>query len=122
MKIWTTYYHRTQYLPEHLTTVGISRTTPDFYEGARIFELAPTRELFGIGKNNLDKTLYIEGYKRDVLGNLDPHKIARAVGHNGVLVCYEAEDKFCHRHLVSEWLRYHGYDVSEWRPTEEGTG
>lgn len=114
MKIWTTYYQRTQYLPKEYKQFGISRSVPEFYEGARLFELAPTRELFSIGKSSTDKTTYIEGYRTKVLGKLDPHKIARAVGHNAVLVCYEANDKFCHRHLVSEWLRYHGYDVSEW--------
>lgn len=119
MKLWTTYYHRVQYLPEDWKVFAISRTHPDFFEGFRIFELAPTRELFSIGKGNPDKTPYIDGYREIVLGSLNPDKIAKIVGHNGVLICYEALDKFCHRHLVSQWLRDAGYDCTEWLPGGE---
>ena len=35
-------------------------------------------------------------------------------GRDIVLVCYEGPSKFCHRHLVAEWLNKYGYDVEEW--------
>lgn len=117
MKIWTTYFHNIQYLPDSFNPIAISRTVPDFYEGRRLFKLAPTRELFGIGKGSENKKAYIEGYESIVLGELNPDKIAKVIGHNGVILCYENLDKFCHRHLVSLWLRKHGYDVSEYVPT-----
>lgn len=34
-------------------------------------------------------------------------------GKDCALVCYEAPDKFCHRHLVAEWLNSAGYNVNE---------
>jgi uncharacterized protein (DUF488 family) len=34
--------------------------------------------------------------------------------HDGdVLLCYEAPNQFCHRHLVAAWLRKHGITVEE---------
>lgn len=120
MKIWTTYYHNVQYIKEGMSPIAISRTVPDFYEGRRLFELAPTRGLFSIGKSSNDKTEYIQGYKDIILAKLDPHVIANVIGHNGVIMCYEARDKFCHRHLVAEWLSEAGYDVSEYVPGGEG--
>ena len=30
------------------------------------------------------------------------------------LVCYEKSSDFCHRHLVSKWLKENGYNVEEW--------
>ena len=30
------------------------------------------------------------------------------------LICYEKPSDFCHRHLVSEWLKERGFDIEEW--------
>ena len=30
------------------------------------------------------------------------------------LVCYEAPDKFCHRHLVADWFNKAGYRCEEY--------
>lgn len=34
-------------------------------------------------------------------------------------MCYEAPGKFCHRHLVADWLNSAGYDVSEFGVDDE---
>jgi uncharacterized protein (DUF488 family) len=33
-----------------------------------------------------------------------------------VLLCYEREDEFCHRHVLSAWLRERDVEIRELRP------
>lgn len=33
--------------------------------------------------------------------------------HGGILLCYEKYDNFCHRHLISMWLKSFGYKSEE---------
>lgn len=60
----------------------------------------------------------VEGYKSGVvskeeytfeyekmLSRLDPNMVVEELGINAVLMCYESPSDFCHRHLVSKWLR-----------------
>lgn len=52
---------------------------------------------------------YIERYKDTVLDILSPQltvkKLYAMSDHNDIcLLCYETPEKFCHRHLVQEWL------------------
>lgn len=43
---------------------------------------------------------------------LDAHKFAKK--YDGcVLLCYERAGEFCHRNIVASWLRYNGYDATE---------
>jgi uncharacterized protein (DUF488 family) len=37
-------------------------------------------------------------------------------GRPAVLLCYETIGKYCHRHLVSDWLRRHGIECREYLP------
>jgi uncharacterized protein (DUF488 family) len=30
-----------------------------------------------------------------------------------VLLCYEKKGCFCHRHILADWLRSHGFEVTE---------
>ncbi len=46
---------------------------------------------------------YIEEYYKLVLSNLDPQDIFNKLD-NSVLLCYEDNDEFCHRHIVAAWL------------------
>lgn len=58
----------------------------------------------------------VERYIREFnqqLSKLDVHQVARELGEDAILVCYEGEGKFCHRHLVADWLRSGGYEVQE---------
>ena len=55
----------------------------------------------------------------EVLNKLDPHRVVEHLyeisrGKDVALVCYEAPDKFCHRHLVADWLTNAGYKCEEY--------
>lgn len=57
--------------------------------------------------NHLSEQWYIEKYKETVLQTLNPNKVVQdlqKIGNNVILLCFETPEKFCHRHLVAEWL------------------
>lgn len=122
MKIYTSYFARTNKIPEEFTKIGIARYLPEFFAKDESCHwmpaLAPSPELLRTGKNNQDKSEYIRRYKAEVLGVLNPDEVVKHIGHNGVLMCYEREGDFCHRNLIADWLRDHGYDVSEYNERE----
>ena len=72
------------------------------------------------------RSFYTEKYKTTVLDNLDPLEIAARIaenmpnGGNAYLLCYETPEKFCHRHLLADWLnRKLGTDIREWKEKNE---
>lgn len=94
--------------------VCISRSCPKGIKMRMYPKLAPPWELLNKYKNGLPWDEYVAIYTRDVLDKLDPHKVYQELGEHSVLFCYEKLGDDCHRHIVSDWLRKHGYDVSEW--------
>lgn len=75
----------------------------------RFEKLNPTYQMIGIKDNvELYKKLYIE----NILSKLDPDEVryeleALARCHNKdavCLMCYESPEKFCHRHIVADWI------------------
>lgn len=133
MKIYTTYFAKLKKLPSDVVPVPISNSIPGTSGGDTAYsslsankyqKLVPPWYIVKTYKENGDKEQYIKDYKRLMLDHLDPHGVVanlkNRAGYNDVaLVCYEKSGDFCHRHLVAEWLRAAGYDVSEWK--EDGT-
>ena len=58
--------------------------------------------------NNLSNDWYIEKYNETVLSKLNPEKVYNELTNNNerdaVLLCWESKNRFCHRHLVSNWI------------------
>ena len=80
------------------------------YFGDNISILAPKLSFWRIWKNNRDiisseenNKYYIEEYYKQVLACLDPCYIFNTL-NNKVMLCYEDNMDFCHRHIVSAWL------------------
>ena len=114
MEIATGYFARAKaYVEQGYALISIARKTPWFLAKEltlySLSELAPTDEILEL-KDNPKK--YSERFRKEVLGKADYQHllrqmelIARQENAEGVvLMCYEAPDKFCHRHLVAEWL------------------
>ena len=104
--------------------VGISRGTPRFRTGFRYKlarELAPNDEAWAAEDEEAFRATYIrqlEGLGLDaILGRL-----AGISQENGglplVLLCYEPEGEFCHRHVLSAWLRERGVEIGELQPVD----
>lgn len=69
-------------------------------------------------KLGVDVKWYKNRYYNEVLNQLNADDVVKELasisqGKDVVLVCYEGikNDDFCHRHLVSQWLRENGYDA-----------
>ena len=102
-----------QYADLGYALVSIAKVAPWFLpKGLKVYPLdclAPTDDILAL-KDSPDK--YTPKYQRDILSHLKPtdvyHKLWM-ISHQEqkdkvVLMCYESPEKFCHRHLVANWL------------------
>ena len=92
-------------LPNRLL-IGVSITAPeDFRDIHRIHELEPLQSTFIKWKNgDINAEQYKKEYAEGVLGKLSPIEVYEQT-KGKVLLCYENRSQFCHRKLITEWLR-----------------
>ena len=107
--IYTGYFSKTkEYEQNGLIPVGISGKIPDGFTGLRYQKLAPKYDWWKRWRDEkLSDQWFKERYYETVLNQLDPFVVVQELqsfGENVVLLCYETPEKFCHRHLVAEWL------------------
>jgi len=94
--------------------VSIARSSPKWYTGLCYIELAPPWKLIRYYKNSsnsqfIKEQQYTVQYNELVLNKLDPHKVYKELiyltePNEPILLCWEKEGEFCHRHLVTDWL------------------
>lgn len=115
--MWTGYFGKMKSYPKDKGNrfVSIARFNR-FWKGEEFKLLAPPADIIKIG----DKELYTQLYYERVLKKLNAAEVAKELGDNAVLLCYEKYDDcisnktFCHRHIVAEWLENSlGIDVKE---------
>ena len=95
--------------------VSISLSKPNWYQCREYKKLAPTWDLLNKYKRDKDEDYYIGCYYREVLSKLNPQQVYDELGENAVLLCWEKNSDFCHRHLIAEWLENHlGIEVREY--------
>ncbi len=90
------------------------------YSGDCYLDFAPRKKFWRVWKDNRGKIsdeennrFYVQEYWNQVLSKLDPEKVYRELD-NSVLLCYEDNDLFCHRHIVAYWFEILlGVDVFE---------
>ena len=117
--IYTGYFSKTkEYEQNGLIPVGVSGKIPDGFTGLRYQKLAPKYEWWKRWHDEkLSDQWFKERYYETVLNQLDPSVVAQELqsfGENIVLLCYETPEKFCHRHLIAEWLNNKaGTDIRE---------
>ncbi|MCD6434899.1 MAG: hypothetical protein J7L15_00700 [Clostridiales bacterium] len=97
----TSYYSKSSNNP---SAVSIAAKSPDFYKGREYKKLSPKYWFFKKYKEDGDKEFYIEQFQKEVLDKLDPNEVYAELGEDAILLCWESSEKFCHRHLVAEWL------------------
>jgi hypothetical protein len=93
--------------------VSIAGKTPAGFPGRECKKLAPKWWFYKKYKEDGDWDFYTEQYYKEVLSVLDPLELAKELGDEAVIICYETPEKECHRHLVADWLRAAGIDVQE---------
>jgi len=95
-------------------TVAISAKVPDFYKGRCYKKLAPSWSIYSEWKASGDNDLYIKRFNSEILTPLSPEEVYENLGDDAILLCYESAEKFCHRHLVAEWLMKNlGVEIKE---------
>jgi len=105
MKFYTSNFRKSGRDP---AAVAISLGVPKWFHKRRYLHLAPDRDMIQM----TDEQEYRRRYAA-ILAKLDVHQVARDLGPGAVLLCWEPEEKFCHRHLVAEWLCGAGHEVEE---------
>lgn len=117
--IYTSYFGNLRNLGVEYKPVAISRFLP---RGIRhmdtIKELAPPEYLLdGYKRGTIDKEMYVGIYQSNVLNKLNLEELEARMnelqedGKKLVLVCYEKEGDFCHRHIMAKYLNSKGFDI-----------
>lgn len=114
MEIATGYFAKAKaYADMGYALVSIARVAPWFLaKELNVYPLdclAPTDDILAL-KDQPDK--YTREYRREILGKLKPTDVFHnlwMIAHQEqkdkvVLLCYESSEKFCHRHIVAQWL------------------
>lgn len=112
--IKTSYFANYRKFPEDLDKVSISLYPPQWANiEHQANELTPTKRLLKLRKEeHISDEEYTVIYKREVLSKLNPTDIYNKY-KNSILLCYEKDGDFCHRHIISDWLLEAGYDIEE---------
>ena len=122
--IYTSYFARLKDLPDDIVPISICGKAPDWYTGLQYKALAPNYDSFVRWKWNRDDDIFASSYHELVLGKLDADNVVTDLamlayelngGENDIcLICYERPSKFCHRHLVADWLNRNGIKCEEY--------
>lgn len=91
-------------------TISGNRGKDANYEGKCYPKLAPKLSFWEIWHDNIgtipeeeNNKYYIREYYKQVLSKLDPNQVYKELD-NSILLCYEKNEEFCHRHIVSAWF------------------
>ena len=123
---YTTCFSRVRLLPKEVVPIaicGVKNLHPFGCDvvGRKILrypKLAPKRWFWQEWEKTRDNSYYEYWFKKEVLDPLDRAKTweeLKGLSHGApfALVCFEPPGEFCHRHLVSAWLRDAGYEIGE---------
>lgn len=118
MTIYTGYFAQVKKYQElGLTPVSIARYSPHWFTGHCLKDLAPSDSLL---KGYKDNRVSVEEYRKQYLQQLETvrwtdvlNRLEMIAPDGAVLCCYEKLNDFCHRHILSEYMRESGYEVAE---------
>ena len=127
MKIYTSYFGNLKKLAgANIAIINIARFKPRFVSCISLLEVAPSAYMV---KGDITREQYISLYEEKVLKKLNIEEFLNKIsvlsgGKDVALCCYEKPDDFCHRHLLSKWIKEKsGYEITEFgiTPKEEET-
>ena len=104
----TSYFSYIAKHPELLSKCfAISNGVVPNWGGEKYHKLVPPWPIVQAYKSNGDSDKFSKAYQYCVLKDLDPQEVLGELGEDAILICWEGKDKFCHRHLVAQWLMQH---------------
>ena len=92
--------------------VSIARFTPKGVNVPKYKALFPLTGMLNALKEGSISEEYFTKYYLKQLYKLDVDNVFRGL-NDKILCCYEKPGDFCHRHILTEWLRNHGYECEE---------
>lgn len=129
--IYTSYFGNTKKIIKCIPNaclVSIAGKTPDWFKGEKYKPLMPHymwwKEWHDMFSSNIEskesRAWYIDKYYSTVLNMLNPLETSMqlkdlAKGHPIFILCYETPEKFCHRHIVADWLTKNSVACEEWK-------
>ena len=118
--IRTSYYYKVRNKAEDYYKVAISLTAPTGEYDSHAVKLAPTQDMLWYYKNSfISEAEYTRMYnnildKLKADGSLDWFVKDFRKHDKVLLLCYEGKYKFCHRHILAEYLnRHYALDITE---------
>ena len=123
--IYTGYYSKIkEYADSGLILLSISRTKPEFAKSCiDIPQLFPSDKiLWDHKKGKIDEMEYTSKYL-DQLNELGADRIIKMIqifGDNVVLLCWESPEKFCHRHILADYINKNSGVIVEEFGKEKG--
>lgn len=122
-KFYTSYLANVRNIKGTLAPVFVATSWPGkpLFPQCRV--LAPSSILPLWKKGKITEREYVELYNKQ-LASLDYEQVKQellclASGSIPVLICYETPEKFCHRHLIAQWIRDHGDFCTEYTTLSE---
>lgn len=112
--IYTSYFANLDKIPEDFKLISIARFKLETSK-RKIFELKafiPSQELFTEMKSNkISELNYTIRYIKQISDIKNLNELVHALNtlyglpeQNCVLLCWEGKNKFCHRHILAEYL------------------
>lgn len=98
--MYTCYFAKYRY---NQLSNGVSIALSAPFEIETYPDLFPTWDMLDEYYKTSDKDKYIKIYHEEILSLLDPQKVYDDL-KDKILLCWEPKGKFCHRHLVTDWL------------------
>lgn len=138
--IYTSYFSNVKKLPPNVTPVCITTRKPTWFRGQWYKDLAPEYWILNDWKTDHDNDKYTQAFmkhvldQRNILQVLNDLQLMLPLKHRTemtasvaldenfhiALICYEAPNDFCHRHIVADWLKSHGIQCEEWVADHSG--
>ncbi len=113
--LYTSYFGRVKNMnPDLLFAVTASK--PEFFNGKHLKCVAPDYKWVDDYKHGRITDLQYTNLYINYLNNNKENIISqiKSLPDNSMLLCYEVNGKFCHRHILAKWLRQNGILIEEY--------
>ena len=94
----------------NLISISLDKGEDAGFEGRAMLEFAPQKEFFKTWRKNRgvipeedNNWEYVNKYYRQVLSKIDILELLKNEV-NPILLCYEKDQEFCHRHILAEYI------------------
>lgn len=115
--IYTSYYGYWRKFPPELKLVSVSFHHPDKFPNLERYKLKKLFPPFQLVLDYKSGKITEEQYTVVYLKHLDNaginFELAKEKLQGCILLCYCAKGKFCHRHVLADYLRKHGIESQE---------